>query len=612
MSLFVRVCLVFTCVMSVWAEEPLDTLITLDEQQDAPVAKSSEEVVDAWRQKRLGMFIHWGPISQLSDELSWSRKPRKIRGTDKMIGGGGKIPVAEYDALGATFNPINFDAADMVALAKKAGCGYMVFTAKHHAGYAMFHTDYSDHCLRESPYEKDIVAEFAEACAASDVGLGIYYSPIDWYSPDFGTDNHEAYIQQYLGQVEELVSKYGPLTTFWFDGYGGSYWPDQKRMRVVAEQVVHTIRKHQPRVMLNDRGVVGSDFYTPEVLSGVFNRDRAWETCYQAGLGWGHIGLDRYNLQHDAFVSKRLRDCFEHLAYVVGRDGNYLLNIGPMADGTVSAHEREILEKIGGWVQKNPGAVVGTRGGPWLPSGWGAATCAENTIYLHVLRWPKSGSLELTALPNVQVKSARVLAGGDATVEVKDDCWGITVLESDRAPAPYPTVVALELDQRAFDITPQRSRPSLLERPTTTVRVEGASKVEHLEAAWDGSLENQATIQIPAWEDESPVVMTIDFGEQMILEHFMAEWSHSIGNEAYFFELRQPDGSYKAPDSAARQRHWQGGYHIRYGLPTFQFDDEVTDQLRIRIQPGKNGATLHYPEIVIEGRPVVGSEKTLD
>ena len=383
-----------------------------------------------WREAKFGLFIHWGPVSLKGTEIGWSRRgPRRgMRGT-------GSIPMEVYDNLYKQFNPVKFDADQWVQIAKDAGMKYMVFTSKHHDGFVNFDSKLTDYKItsKESPFRRDIVGELAKACHKGGLALGYYYSPVDWHHPDYRTKNHQKYIEYLHGQLREICTNYGKVDIIWFDGLGG------KAKDWDAENLFRMIRKLQPGVIINNRLGLGGDFSTPEQRIGRFDAKRPWETCMTICRQWAWKPNDRM---------KSLKECLQTLARVVGGDGNFLFNVGPMPDGRIEPRQVERLKQMGQWLKKYGQSIYATRGGPYKPGKWGAATHKGKRVYLHVFNWTGK-SLTLPAIDKKIVGSS-VLTGGTGTVKQNKERIEISVPKAHRR--DIDTIVVLELDGPAGEV----------------------------------------------------------------------------------------------------------------------------------------------------------------
>ncbi|MEI9864489.1 MAG: alpha-L-fucosidase [Limisphaerales bacterium] len=359
---------------------------------DFPAANPG--ALQRWQSNRFGMFIHFDPSCLTGKEISWSRAGgRRDRGEVVKDG----TPAAEYDTLYHQFNPTNFNARTWVQIAKSAGMKYIVFTAKHHDGFAMFDSKLTDYKITKSPFGRDLCAELAQACHEAGISLGFYYSPPDWYRSDIFTTNHLEYVKFMHGQVRELLSNYGPVDELWFDATGGTNTPETWDNK----DLFPMIRKLQPQILVTMRCGGWGDFDTPEQRIGGFQNDVPWETCMTICQQWSWKPDD---------VMKSLAQCIKTLVLCAGGDGNLLFNVGPMPNGEIEPRQVIRLKEIGAWLDKNGESIYGTRGGPWKPTKAIASTRKGDVIYLHLL---KNGS-ETIELPDIaaKIKSASILGGG--------------------------------------------------------------------------------------------------------------------------------------------------------------------------------------------------------
>jgi len=409
------------------------------------------EVVDAWRQLKFGLFVHWGPVSLKGTEIGWSRGGERRGRT-----GTGTIPVEEYDNLYKQFNPVRFDAREWVEIAKAAGMRYMVFTTKHHDGFSMFDSKWTDYKITspESPYGRDVVGQLADACHEGGLKWGIYYSPPDWYHPDYRTERHAQYVEFLHGQIRELLTGYGRVDILWFDGLGGTSddWN--------SPPLFQMIRTLQPEIIINNRGGLPGDYDTPEQRIGRMQTDRPWETCMTICRQWAWKPDD---------PMKSLDECLQTLVKVVGGDGNLLLNVGPMPDGRIEPRQVERLREMGRWLEQYGESIFGTRGGPFRRGPWGAATYRDRTIYLHLL----DRAMQNVVLPPIEKKivASRVLTGGTVSVEQTGESIVVSVPEADRR--PIDTIVVVELDGPACEANPGRLPTDSLavDKPATASNV---------------------------------------------------------------------------------------------------------------------------------------------
>ncbi|HZT64712.1 MAG TPA: alpha-L-fucosidase [Acidimicrobiales bacterium] len=361
-------------------------------------------------QARFGMFVHWDHASQQGLEVSWP-----------LVGGVFALPqsqsvtVEQYHSSAATFDPQEWDPVALARLARRAGMGYAVLTAKHHSGYAMWPTKLSDWSVARSPYGKDIVAGFVEAMRAEGLRVGLYFSLSDWHHPDYPafTEEHkpyrfgasppmpdpatwERYLEFMFGQVTELLTGYGDIDLLWFDG--GWERPDWRAAELEAE-----IRRLQPSIILNDRLPGVGDYSTPEQAVPHAPPSRPWETCLTMNRSWG------WNPDDHAYKSSR--SLVHTLCEVAGKGGNLLLNVSPRGDGSLPEEQVARLEEIGGWMEHNAESIGGTGPGVDAAQFYGPSTRAGDTLYLHLLMRPYD-TVDVRHLPVRRVRSVRELASG--------------------------------------------------------------------------------------------------------------------------------------------------------------------------------------------------------
>ena len=396
-------------------------------------APPTEAAIANWRAKRYGMFIHWGPVSLTGKEIGWSR--------------GNETPIEKYDNLYKQFNPTKFNADEWVSIAKAAGMRYIVLTTKHHDGFCLWDTKLTDYNIMNTPLKRDVVKELAEACKKQGIAFGAYYSTCDWHQPDFPLTSPggkvrreksdiDSYNKYLLGQLEELITQYGPLITIWNDV------PQEFKGRGV--NTINLVRKLQPDILINNRTGDGGDYDTPEQKIGGFNMDRPWESCMtvSAHNHWAWGG------SNDGV--KPLEACLRMLVLGNGGDGNVLLNVGPTPEGIIAPEQANRLKDVGDWLAKYGESLLGTRGGPYKPTTDFACTRKDMTLYLHFLK--RSGDvIKLPALP-AKVVSAILLTGGEVKTSQSDT--ELTLTLAPKNPKEIDVVVKLELDKAAMDIAP--------------------------------------------------------------------------------------------------------------------------------------------------------------
>ena len=405
------------------------------EQKGEWYLRAKPEDVKWWKDAKFGVFICWGPISILGKEIGWSRKgPRPGRKPPFARTG---VPVEIYDSLYKKFNPTKFNADEWADIVKRSGAKYIIFLTKHHDGFCMFDSKYTDYCIRNTPYGRDVTAEIARAFRKKGIRIFWYYSPPDWHHPDYRTKNHKKYIEYLHNQIRELCTKYGEIAGIWFDGLGGK--PEDWD----AKGLFRMIRTLQPHALINNRAGLKGDFDTPEQRIGRFELERPWESCItmqRSGWSW----------RPDQPL-KSLKTCIRLLVKCAGGGGNLALDIGPMPDGRINPEQARRLLDMGAWLKKYGESIYGTTGGPYKPgTWWGCSTRKGNAVYLHVFSW-KGKEIVLPPMP-ARIKKCEALTGGKP--EFRQDEKGLKIILPKEFHDPIDTIIKLELEGSAMDIDP--------------------------------------------------------------------------------------------------------------------------------------------------------------
>jgi alpha-L-fucosidase len=406
------------------------TALGKDDIDYEPYMKASPETMKIWRDRSYGMFIHWDMSSLLGVEISWAMQTRVD------VEGEGEIPNEVYNNLYKSFNPQEFDAKEIVKAAQDAGMRYIIITAKHHGGFCMFDTQYTDYKITNTAFKRDVIKELADACHEADMAFGFYYSQPDWHHPDFIKKDFDAYRPYLYGQIEELCSNYGKIDMIFFDGL---FYGDKEYQ---CKPLFKLIRTLQPDVVINDRcGWVYGDYTCPEQVVGAFNNQRFWESCITLGTAWSWKLNDRL---------KSPEECIRMLISTAGGDGNLLLNVGPMPTGMIEPRQVALLKKVGDWLEQYGETIYGTRGGPYKPGQWGASTHRGNTIYMHITSWEDMP--ESFPLLGVEIKKAELITGGRVAIQKSGKGLKFAVeKESQMKPS---TIIKLTLAGEASAIEP--------------------------------------------------------------------------------------------------------------------------------------------------------------
>ncbi len=401
-----------------------------DEQRDARMAW--------WRDARFGMFIHWGLYSEAAGE--WKGK-RVTGGGAEWIQARGQIPAADYATLAAKFNPQKFDATEWVRMAKDAGMKYIVITAKHHDGFAMWRSKADPFNIYDAtPFKRDPIKELADACRAAGIKLGFYYSQnLDWANPyargngrDFkesGADFPRYLREKAFPQMTELLTEYGDVCEFWFD------FPSKPATQEEGDAFRALVWKLQPNAVINDRGGgKGGDYNTPEQSIPGDRASNDFESCMTMNETWGYRHYD------DEW--KSAAQLIRNLTNTAGKGGNFLLNVGPDAKGQFTPETVERLAAIGKWLRVNGESIYGTQAGPFSTMPWGRSTMKGKKVYLHIIDWPAGGLIEVPLL--TKPESVRLLASGKELSWKSEDSV-LRIQGPDTAPDASVTVIEMTL-----------------------------------------------------------------------------------------------------------------------------------------------------------------------
>jgi len=394
-----------------------------------------------WREARFGLFIHWGVYSVPAGVWDGTNVTRSGA---EWIMSRGRISVADYRQLAAQFNPVKFHAAEWVAIAKNAGMKYIVITAKHHDGFAMFHSKADPFNIYDAtPFRRDPLKELADACAKAGIKLGFYYSQAqDWNHPGGAAagghwdGNQDGEMAKFIDdvdipQLKELFSNYGQVAMVWWDTPVG--------MTPEYAQKILPLLKLQPDIISNNRldsKKITGDYDTPENKIPTNSLPGDWETCMTMNKTWGFRSYD-----HDWKDTEVL---VRNLVDIASKGGNFLLNVGPTSEGSIPNPSVKRLKEVGAWIKVNGPAIYGTSKSPLKeqPS-WGRVTQKGNALYLHVFDWPSDGKIVVAGLKN-KISSATLLATGEK-LKTYSDTAGVTISVPAMSPDKISSTILLKL-----------------------------------------------------------------------------------------------------------------------------------------------------------------------
>ena len=414
-----------------------------------------------WREARFGMFIHWGLYAVPAGEYNGKRSER----IGEWIMEWANIPRTDYEKFTAQFNPVKFDAKQWVQIAKAAGMKYIVITSKHHDGFALYDSKVSNYDIVDAtPYRRDPIKALAAEAKKQGLKFCFYYSILDWHYPSAYVDapgkdptagnrttklkpgGKEEYLKYMQAQLRELITTYDPAV-LWFDGEWQEWWTEAD-----GKELYKFVRGLKPDIIINNRvgrgrqGMQGmsktdqeyaGDFGTPEQqipANGLPGVD--WESCMTMNTTWGFKFYDEKWKSSEVLI--------RNLIDIASKGGNYLLNVGPTAEGLIPAPSVERLSEMGRWMKTNGVSIYGTTASPFpkqLP--FGRATSKPGRVYLHVFDWPADGKLVVPAFGR-EVKKAYLLARPKQALTVNQTSDGISLTLPRQAPDPIATVIVLE------------------------------------------------------------------------------------------------------------------------------------------------------------------------
>lgn len=434
-------------------------VVTLNGNQTTSETPSQREArMQWWKEARFGMFIHWGLYAIPAGE--WEGR------TDygEWIRTSAQIPLEVYDQFVPRFNPVRFDAEQWVRFAKEAGMKYIVITSKHHDGFCLFDSKYTDFDIMSTPFKRDILKELSLACRKYGIKLCFYYSIMDWHHPDYlprrEWETHrtvqgavfERYVTSMKNQLKELLTNYGPIGVLWFDGEWEGTWNNK-----YGKEIYDFARQLQPSIIVNNRVTTGrqdlkgfavegefaGDFGTPEQqipATGIPGMD--WETCMTMNDHWG------YNKNNDNW--KTPQTLIRNLVDIVSKGGNYLLNVGPTSQGLFPQPSIDSLNAIGQWMKVNGEAIYATHSSPFRFLQWGRCTRKEIDsgvrLYLHVFQWPNDRKIVIPNIFNQPRNSYLLSDPNKKPLPITRNEDGIIIELPFQAPDPYVAVVVLDVN----------------------------------------------------------------------------------------------------------------------------------------------------------------------
>jgi alpha-L-fucosidase len=394
-----------------------------------------------WRDARFGMFVHWG-IYAVPGQGEWYMTIAQV-------------PRENYEKYALNFNPAKFDADHWAEIAHDAGMKYLVITSKHHDGFCMFKTKMNHYNVVDAtPFHKDPLRALNEACRRHGIKFAVYYSIMDWhtpyqeaYEPDslhpvynpthFKKGEKDTYINYMRTELKELVTQYHPAI-LWFDGQWMDGWTDGD-----GKAIYDYLHKLDPKIIVNNRVKGAGDYETPEQEippNGLPAHD--WETCMTINNSWG------FNSADSSF--KSASELIHNLIDIASKGGNYLLNVGPTAEGVIPQPEVDRLQSMGRWLRVNGESIYGTTASPFtVQLQWGRCTQKPGRLFLNVFNWPVDGKLVVHGIYNEPKRAFLLADKKEISLKVGRDGDSLTIDVPSHAPDEISSVVVLDFSGRA-------------------------------------------------------------------------------------------------------------------------------------------------------------------
>lgn len=391
------------------------------------LGKRHDAAMHKFRENRFGLFIHWGLYAISAGE--WNGKV--YSGPSSFLQKSAGIKPSEWMTLMNKWNPTKFNADEWVKLAKKMGVKYIKLVTKHHDGFCLWPSKYSNYTVAQTPVKRDIVGELAKACKKGGIDLHLYYSILDWSHPDYRyslkTEEDKAAFGRFLkfaeNQVKELATRYPTVTDFWFDGTWDQSFKNNGWWSAYIEK---TLKEMIPGVTVNSR--LRADDFGKRHFDSNGHLMGDYESGYERRLpdpvkdlkvtrwdweGYTTLPENQWGYHKDWSLSyvKSPYEVLQRIVHAVSMGGNMVVNFGPQADGDFRAEEKEMAEVIGGWMRKYGEAVYGCDYAGWEKKDWGYYTKKGDNVYMVVFNAPYSGKLNVKVPNGVKITKACLVNG---------------------------------------------------------------------------------------------------------------------------------------------------------------------------------------------------------
>ena len=609
-----------------------------------------DERMGWWRDARFGMFIHWGLYAVPAGQ--W--EGREIGGISEWIMNSAQIPIPEYEKLTKQFNPVKFNAEQWVRMAKRAGMKYLVITSKHHDGFCLWDSKVSEYDVMDATlFKRDILKELSEACKKGGIKFCFYHSIMDWHHPDaqgphwptYNTGrkknpNFNRYVEEYMKpQLKELVTNYGPLGILWFDGDWIPEWNEE-----YGTDTYIFVRSLQPDIIINNRvgkgrqgmegmtkeGFFGGDYGTPEQeipATGLPGVD--WETCMTMNDSWGYKKND-----HNW---KSTEELIHNLVDIASKGGNYLLNVGPTAEGLIPSESIARLQKIGQWMRINSESIYGTSASPFKNLQWGRCTQkalpdGKTRLYLHVFDWPTDDKLIVGGLDNKVLKTFLLAKGKGVSLPVSRKGNDVIIEVGSKAPDSIDSVVVVDIEGSTVVIeAPEIMASGDIFVDTMAVTLKSDVKGSQIRYTLDGSeptsasapynepirLSETATVQAQLFREDKAISHTTqrtfkkvqpreaedieELSPLLRYEYYEGEWDELPDFDSL---ERQAAGTAEGFDISLRKREERFGFRFsgyikieKTGVYTFYLESDDGSKLFIGEQCVVDNDGLHGSDV---------------
>ncbi|MDE1191148.1 MAG: alpha-L-fucosidase [Arachidicoccus sp.] len=426
------------------------------------IGRREDTMMQRWRGYGLGQFIHFGLYSILGGEYNGET----YNGASEWIRSWNKLPKNVYDSLYKQFNPTKFNPDEWAAMAKQMGVKYVTITTRHHDGFCLWPSKYSDYTIVKTPYKKDMIGPLVKAYNKQGIDVYLYYSILDWHSKDWRDDikteddsiafaRFKVFVKN---QLTELLTDYPTTKGLWFDGTWDKSW---KKNGAFTDSLEQYLKQLHPGLIIGSRfraddlgkrhfdsnGRLMGDYEQgwerkiPENFAATHDND--WDCVMTFGEnGWGY---QKKWLGH----WKTTDELIEMLTKCVSLDGNFVLNFGPKSDGTFRNEEVEAAKQIGDWMKINSAAIYNTRYTGWEKQDWGYSTISKagKQAYLIIFNIPVSGKIRVHTKPNQDINKASFITDTNISLPIESVDYGYKLISVPQQVYKTPFVIELNIEQ---------------------------------------------------------------------------------------------------------------------------------------------------------------------